>query len=754
MPETIAPLGKPQTVAGSLVRGEKPVSAPMPEPQAGDMRSRIADYMLGISQEPPQIISKEEIREAVVNLVDTAQQNGSRAAAGVLVSTVLANSAPAVSPASAEPAGHIGQAVTHSEKDHRPAKTGERIITLPKGGNIYDIAVPIARQRGINPNVETHQIEQASGVYSEAQAEKLQPGFKLRIQAAGVPTNTTYIREPLGSNLSTTAAENGLTLNRLLNLNPKYWSHPDQVQAGAYLRISGNTYTASHKPHETPSKRPEHHMQAPVLPSPQTHAARHKAAQKPAIKLNLPVFPDLHLNKWLDTPTHDSAARPHKSFHKPAARHHAAPHAASSETRPVKTNYDIHSDVLSKSGLTAQALQAALSKIYPSEASLAADFHKVEQKYGINALYVAAAAAQESAGATSNLAKDRNNLFGINAVDSDPNKAFGYKDKAASIDAFARLLAKAYLHSGGQYFNGSSLHGIYKDYSTSHDLEAGEIASIMNSLAGHGNNHYRFHRHNTSTVHKQGIDIFKIFGHVWGEAGSAVGSSVRNPIERIGHDTQAVASVIQGERPHSRHNTARRSRYHVAANAAIYYASLKYDQTSYKEATIAGHNGPVTWNYDFPVIGPKAFLDCSGDANMAVYTASGGTIQLNENTVTERTDGNWKKIPFLRAGRGDLIQPVINGVVGQHVEIINQIEGNIVETEGAHTSHAPQPDQVGPARYKEDKRDIFLRYIGAGAPLGNHIRPQSSSHTQAHKKTVSPHKSYYDPQKLRRRGMW
>ena len=170
--------------------------------------------------------------------------------------------------------------------------------------------------------------------------------------------------------------------------------------------------------------------------------------------------------------------------------HTAAQHPAFREnTAPASANYTIYSSVLSKSGYSAAALQYALSQMEGgSMADLAGDIHDVEQEYGINSLYTAAAGCIESACGKSNFARERNNYFGIQAYTNNPNAASRYGSKRDNVIAFAKLLHDNYLHPNAPYWGGSgSLHSIYKNYSTSHDSEALSISEVMNTLAAHAN---------------------------------------------------------------------------------------------------------------------------------------------------------------------------------------------------------------------------------------------------------------------------
>src|SRR4051794_9413273 len=145
--------------------------------------------------------------------------------------------------------------------------------------------------------------------------------------------------------------------------------------------------------------------------------------------------------------------------------------------------YDINSDVTKAAGLNAGQLKASLSAIRPDHGFQNFQmFTDAESSRGINALFILAHAIVESAWGTSHFARTRNNLFGFNAVDSDPNKATSYPTQGDSIDAYCSLLDKHYLKPGGMFFNGPTPHGIFVRYSSSHDSEANSVVTIMNQL--------------------------------------------------------------------------------------------------------------------------------------------------------------------------------------------------------------------------------------------------------------------------------
>ena len=105
-------------------------------------------------------------------------------------------------------------------------------------------------------------------------------------------------------------------------------------------------------------------------------------------------------------------------------------------------------------------------------------FYYIEKQYNINGVFVAAVGIHESAWGTSKIARDKNNLFGYGAYDSNPyNGAYSFLDYSESIDLIARVFVKYYINQkgtniyGGEqavgtYYNGPTLTGINTRYAT------------------------------------------------------------------------------------------------------------------------------------------------------------------------------------------------------------------------------------------------------------------------------------------------
>ena len=74
-----------------------------------------------------------------------------------------------------------------------------------------------------------------------------------------------------------------------------------------------------------------------------------------------------------------------------------------------------------------------------------ASFLKAEEKYGVNALLMLGIAINESSWGNSQIAKEKNNLFGINAIDSNPGQAAGSFE---TVEGCIMDFAKHYISKG------------------------------------------------------------------------------------------------------------------------------------------------------------------------------------------------------------------------------------------------------------------------------------------------------------------
>ena len=98
------------------------------------------------------------------------------------------------------------------------------------------------------------------------------------------------------------------------------------------------------------------------------------------------------------------------------------------------------------------------------------DFRDAGLEVGVNPILLMAMAKHETGNGTSELFKNKRNLFGFNAVDHDPyNQATDFKDERESIFTVAKHLKNEYLDKNGKFYNGISTDGIGTLYATDPD---------------------------------------------------------------------------------------------------------------------------------------------------------------------------------------------------------------------------------------------------------------------------------------------
>lgn len=84
---------------------------------------------------------------------------------------------------------------------------------------------------------------------------------------------------------------------------------------------------------------------------------------------------------------------------------------------------------------------------------------EAEQTYGVNAIFLMALTAQESAWGTSNRARSQNNLSGYAVYSSAAEGAY-FSSKGESIMATAKLIGEKYINPNGEYYNGVSVASV------------------------------------------------------------------------------------------------------------------------------------------------------------------------------------------------------------------------------------------------------------------------------------------------------
>lgn len=127
-------------------------------------------------------------------------------------------------------------------------------------------------------------------------------------------------------------------------------------------------------------------------------------------------------------------------------------------------------DLRIPSPVTAKQINDYIEKNYRSQGSVSVlsgkgqAFIDAGNKYGVNALYLAAHAIHESAFGTSQISLGKNNLFGYGAYDASPFiAAYRFDSVEANIEYIARQIKATYLSPGNWRYKGSYLGFSTKD---------------------------------------------------------------------------------------------------------------------------------------------------------------------------------------------------------------------------------------------------------------------------------------------------
>ena len=120
-------------------------------------------------------------------------------------------------------------------------------------------------------------------------------------------------------------------------------------------------------------------------------------------------------------------------------------------------NYYQFLPLRSKTNISADIFNSYISKYDNSVMrGTGQTFIDAQNKYGINALLLFAMAAHESGNGTSGYATKRNNLFGWNAVDADPNQATSFSSVAVCVNQQAGVNLRGFVDvTDGRFFSSS-----------------------------------------------------------------------------------------------------------------------------------------------------------------------------------------------------------------------------------------------------------------------------------------------------------
>jgi beta-N-acetylglucosaminidase len=135
------------------------------------------------------------------------------------------------------------------------------------------------------------------------------------------------------------------------------------------------------------------------------------------------------------------------------------------------------SAVKSDSGLTTDHIEKLFKGTSLAGQELEKAIMEMEEEYGINAYFTIAVMKLESGNGESYLSKNKNNLFGLNAIDGDKyNKAFSFKTKGDSVRKFGQLISEFYLGMGY-----TTVEKVSRKYCEANPKWSSLVMSIMNS---------------------------------------------------------------------------------------------------------------------------------------------------------------------------------------------------------------------------------------------------------------------------------
>lgn len=139
-----------------------------------------------------------------------------------------------------------------------------------------------------------------------------------------------------------------------------------------------------------------------------------------------------------------------------------------------------------KSNVTESKMKKALKDTELE--SLSKSYVKAEKEWGVNAIFLAALTAEESAWGTSKRAREQNNLSGY-GVYSPTSSGVNFSSKEESINETAKLISNDYLKEDGSYHKGISIWNVNESYSVGSDYDWSEnIIKISNTLIKKINN--------------------------------------------------------------------------------------------------------------------------------------------------------------------------------------------------------------------------------------------------------------------------
>lgn len=146
------------------------------------------------------------------------------------------------------------------------------------------------------------------------------------------------------------------------------------------------------------------------------------------------------------------------------------------EVDAAQVNYDSSTEIVSNSAVTAVELDQAFAGT--GLAGLGQAFVDAEHRTGVNAVFLAALAAHESAWGESWLATSKNNLFGFGAYDDNPTLAYSYASTYDCVQSVADFMLENYGTPGGCYYVDGTISGVNSVYASSPAWSAAVVGEM------------------------------------------------------------------------------------------------------------------------------------------------------------------------------------------------------------------------------------------------------------------------------------
>ena len=163
----------------------------------------------------------------------------------------------------------------------------------------------------------------------------------------------------------------------------------------------------------------------------------------------------------------------------------------------ILMNVNIEMELNKSTGLTLKDYQKIFTNLPNDTTGIfeenAEVFYNMDKKYNVNGIFIAAIAIHESGWGTSQIAEDKNNLFGYGSYDETPyESSYEFDSFADGIETVTKTLVKNYLNPAGTkiydgqtatawYYNGPTVEGVNQRYASDPDWHT-KVYSYMEML--------------------------------------------------------------------------------------------------------------------------------------------------------------------------------------------------------------------------------------------------------------------------------